>query len=198
MSDKKRPYKMKRRAELEAQTKQRITESAVELHGTLGPARTSMKAVAEHAGVPRSTVYRHFPDEEALFGACSAHWAAENPPPDVSRWETVKDPAERLEVALGDLYAYYHRAGDMLDKLLRDEGSVPVVAELFAPFHDFMAAIAEILMRGRGLRGKARDRTRAAIAHAISFRTWQQLTEEQDLGNEEAIELMRRLVAAAA
>lgn len=198
MSDKRRPYKMKRRAELEAQTKQRITESAVELHGTLGPARTSMKAVAEHAGVPRSTVYRHFADDEALFGACSAHWAAENPPPDVSQWQKIDDPEERLAAALSELYPYYRQAGGMLDKLLRDEAQVPVVAKLFAPYHQLMEAIAEILMRGRGLRGKARDRTRAAIGHAISFRTWQQLTEEEGLGDEGAAELMRRLVAAAA
>lgn len=198
MSDKKRPYKMKRRAELEAQTRRRITESAVELHGSLGPARTSMSAVAEHAGVPRSTVYRHFPDEEALFGACSAHWAAENPPPDVTRWEKIRNPDERLAVALGELYAYYRRAGGMLDKLLRDEQAVPIVAELFAPFHQFLAAIAEILVRGRGLRGKARDRVRAAIGHAVSFRTWQQLTGEEGLDEERAAELMRRLVAAAA
>jgi AcrR family transcriptional regulator len=197
MSYKKRPYKMKRRAELEAQTKRRITESAVELHGTLGPARTSMKAVAEHAGVPRSTVYRHFADEEELFGACSAHWAAENPPPDVSAWQRIDEPDERLEAALAELYAYYRRAGDMLDKLFRDEAQVPIVARLFAPYHQLMEAINEILMRGRGLRGKARDRTRAAIAHATSFRTWQQLTEEGELGDEEAAELMRRLVRAA-
>jgi AcrR family transcriptional regulator len=198
MSDKKRPYKMKRRAELEAQTRRRITESAVELHGSLGPARTSMSAVAEHAGVPRSTVYRHFPDEEALFGACSAHWGAENPPPDVGSWEQVKDPDERLRVALDELYPYYRRAGDMLDKLLRDEHSVPMVAKLFAPYHQFMAALTETLMRGRGLRGKARDRTRPAIGHAISFRTWQQLTGDQGLDDRQAAELMRRLVAAAA
>jgi len=198
MSDKKRPYKMKRRAEQEAQTRQRITESAVELHGTLGPARTSMKAVAEHAGVPRSTVYRHFPDEEALFGACSAHWAAENPPPDVSRWVEIDDPEQRLEVALEELYAYYRHAGDMLDKLLRDEAAVPMVARLFAPYHQFLAAMTDILMQGRGLRGKARDRVRAATGHAISFRTWQQLTGEGGLGDEEAVELMRRLVVAAA
>jgi AcrR family transcriptional regulator len=198
MSDKKRPYKMKRRAEQEAQTRQRITESAVELHGTLGPAHTSMKAVAEHAGVPRSTVYRHFPDEEALFGACSAHWAAENPPPDVSCWVKIDDPEQRLEVALEELYAYYRHAGDMLDKLLRDEAAVPMVARLFAPYHQVLSAIAETLTRGRGLRGKARDRLRAAIGHAISFRTWQQLTGEGGLGDEEAAELMRRLAAAAA
>lgn len=198
MSDQKRKYEKKRRAEAEAQTRRRITESAVELHGSLGPARTSMKAVADHAGVPRSTVYRHFPDEEALFGACSAHWAAENPPPDVTAWERIDDPDERLEVALGDLYAYYRRAGGMLDKLLRDEATVPMVAELFAPYHQFQAAIAEILIRGRGLRGKARNRVRAAIGHAISFRTWQQLTSDGGLSDEDAAELMRRLVGAAA
>jgi AcrR family transcriptional regulator len=198
MSDKKRPYKMKRRAELEAQTKQRITESAVKLHGTLGPARTSMKAVAEHAGVPRSTVYRHFADEEALFGACSAHWAAENPPPDITQWEKIDDPADRFEVALDELYAYYRGAGAMLDKLLRDEAQVPIVAKLFAPYHQFQELVAEILMQGRGPRGKARSRTRAAIAHAIAFRTYQQLTEEGELGDAAAADLMRRLVAAAA
>jgi AcrR family transcriptional regulator len=197
MSDQKRKYEKKRRAEAEAQTRRRITESAVELHGTLGPARTSMKAVADHAGVPRSTVYRHFPDEEALFGACSAHWAAENPPPDVTAWEKIEDPEERLEVALGELYAYYRRAGGMLDKLLRDEGAVPMVAELFAPFRQFLAAIAEILMRRRGLRGRARVRVRGAIGHAISFRTWQQLTAEEGLDDERAAELMARLVGAA-
>ncbi|HET9592706.1 MAG TPA: TetR/AcrR family transcriptional regulator [Solirubrobacterales bacterium] len=198
MSDKKRPYKMKRRAELEAQTKQRITESAVELHGTLGPARTSMKAVAEHAGVPRSTVYRHFADEEALFGACSAHWALENPPPDISQWAQIDDPGERLRTALDELYAFYRRAGGIIDKCLRDEAAVPIVGQLMSAYHQLMQAIAEILMRGRGLRGKARNRTRAAISHAIAFPTWQQLTEEAGLGDEEAADLMQRLVAAAA
>lgn len=198
MSDQKRRYEKKRRAELEAQTRRRITESAVALHGSLGPARTSMSAVAEHAGVPRSTVYRHFPDEEALFGACSAHWAAENPPPDVSQWEKIKDPDERLATALDELYAYYRRVGNMLDKLLRDEHSVPMVTKLFAAFHQFMAAITETLMRGRGLRGKARGRTRAAVGHAISFRTWQQLTGEGGLNDKDAAELMQRFVAAAA
>jgi AcrR family transcriptional regulator len=197
MSDGKRPYKMKRRAELEAQTRQRITESAVELHGSLGPARTSIKAVAEHAGVPRSTVYRHFPDEEALFGACSAHWRAENPRPDIGRWERIADPVQRLDAALGELYAYYRSAGGMLDKLLRDAPAVPIVHRLMSPFGQYMDAAAEALMRGRGLRGKARDRTRAAVRHAVSFRTWQELTEGQGLSDPEAAELMRRLAAAA-
>jgi len=198
MSDKKRPYKMKRRAEQEAQTKLRITESAVALHGSLGPAHTSMSAVAEHAGVPRSTVYRHFPDERALFGACSAHWREANPRPDHSPWSSIEDPDERVATAIAELYAYYRRAGGMLDKLLRDEGTVPIVAEIFAPFHQFLAGVVEILMHGRGLRGKARTRVHAAIGHAISFHTWQELTQAQGLDDRQAAELMSRLVAAAA
>jgi len=197
MSDGKRKYEKKRRAEAEAQTRLRITESAVELHGTLGPAQTTMSAVAEHAGVRRSTLYRHFPDERALFGACSAHWAEANPPPDISRWEQVEDPEERLGRALEEMYAYYSRSGGMIDRLLRDEKSVPVVAEKFAVYHQFLTMAGDILMRGRDLRGNAAKRTRAAIGHALAFRTWQDLTEAQGLDDDQAVDVISRLVAAA-
>jgi AcrR family transcriptional regulator len=198
MSDRKRKYEKKARAEAEAQTRQRITESAVELHGTLGPANTSMSAVAEAAGVRRSTLYRHFPDERTLFGACSAHWGERNPPPEISGWAEIQDPDERLRLALDELYAYYRRTGEMIDKLLRDEQSVPVVAELFGPFHEFLANAADILARGRGLRGNAAKRTRAAIGHALAFRTWQDLTGAQGLDDRAAVALMSALVAGAA
>lgn len=198
MSDRKRKYEKKARAEAEAQTRRRITESAVELHGTLGPAHTSMSAVADRAGVRRSTLYRHFPDERTLFGACSAHWGERNPPPDIARWAEVEDPDERLRLALNELYAYYRRAGEMIDKLLRDEGAVPVVAEQFAPFHQLLRSATDILIRGRGLRGNAAKRTRAAIGHALAFRTWQDLTAAQGLDDRAAVALMSALVAGAA
>ena len=198
MSDRKRKYEKKRRAEAEAQTRLRITESAVELHGSLGPARTSMSAVAEHAGVRRSTLYRHFPDERALFGACSAHWAEANPPPDISLWASIEDPGERLDTALTELYAYYRQTEEMLDKLLRDASTVPAVDELMGSFRAFLEQAAKVLMQGRGLRGNAAKRTRAAIGHALSFRTWQDLAQAQGLSDEGAAKLMSRLVAVAA
>src|SRR6266508_2785041 len=119
MTDQRRPYRKKRRAVLEEGTRRRITESAVELHGTLGPSRTSMSAVAEHAGVRRSTLYRHFPDETTLFAACSAHWAAANPVPDLGDWAAIEDPDERLRGALEELYGYYRRTEQMYSNLLR-------------------------------------------------------------------------------
>ena len=101
---KKRKYELKKRADAMAGTRQRITEAAMELHGTIGPARTTVKAVAERAGVQRHTVYRHFPTEDALFIACSSHWAASNPRPDPEAWAAIGDPRERLVTALDALY----------------------------------------------------------------------------------------------
>jgi AcrR family transcriptional regulator len=194
MTDEKRPYRMKRRAELEAETRLRITESAVALHGTLGPARTSISAIAEHAGVRRSTVYRHFPDEVALFAACSSHWRAANPQPDVARWRAIEDPDERLRAALSELYEYYRRTEGMLANLLRDEATVATVQMSFSAFRGFLADAAGVLMHGRGLRGGAAKRVRAAIGHALSFGTWQSLAREQGLDDAQAAGLMCRLV----
>jgi AcrR family transcriptional regulator len=192
-----RKYEKKRRAELEADTRRRITETAVELHGTVGPARTSISAIAERAGVRRSTVYRHFPDEAALFDACSSHWEAANPVPDMTAWGAIDDPDERLLTALGELYAYYRRTEPMMDNLHRDELTVPLVAERFAGYHGYVAATRDLLLRGRHARGRRRAETRAAIGHALAYPTWKSLAREQGLDDGQAAELMRRLVGAA-
>ena len=193
----KRQYRMKRRAASQEQTRRRITESAVELHGTLGPSRTSISAVAAHAGVRRSTVYRHFPDEAALFDACTAHWAAANPPPDLGAWAAVAKPDERLRVALGELFAFYRQTERMLDNLFRDEKTVPMVEDRFVALRGYFAAAGDTLMAGRKLQGNARRRARSAIGHAISFSTWKSLVREQRLSDAEAAALMASLVAAA-
>jgi AcrR family transcriptional regulator len=197
MADEKRAYTKKRRAELEGQTRRRITESAVALHGTVGPSRTSMSAVAERAGVRRSTLYRHFPDEAALFAACSAHWTAANPRPDLEEWAAVTDPDQRLRHALDELYAYYRRTEPMLSNLHRDEATVAAVRERFARFHGYREAARETLLRGRPERGAARRRVRAALGHALAFTTWRSLTLEQGLDDGQAAALMLALVAGA-
>jgi AcrR family transcriptional regulator len=188
---------MERRAESQRQTRSRITESAVELHGTVGPSRTSISAVAAHAGVRRSTVYRHFPDEAALFDACSGHWAATNPPPVLGTWSEIDDPDERMLVALGELYGFYGRTEHMLENLFRDETTVPIVQERFAAFRAYFAAACDTLMAGRRLRGGARQRTQAALGHAIAFSTWKSLVREQGLSEADAVRLISALVAAA-
>ncbi len=190
---------MTKRAELEEQTRQRIAESAVVLHEQFGPAHTSVSAVADHAGVRRSTVYRHFPDERALFSACSGLWLEANPPPDPGRWPEIRDPDKRLQSALEELYGYYRQTERMMAHLLRDETTSPLVREFFSPFRAFLEVSREILVAGRSIRGAARRRrVIAAIGHALAFSTWQSLAGEQGLDDLEAAELMCRLVEVAA
>ena len=197
MAAEKRPYKKKLRAEQEENTRRRITESAVALHGTLGPSRTSMSDVARHAGVRRSTLYRHFRDESALFLACSAHWAAANPLPEIESWTGFDDPDQRLAVALGQMYSFYSRGERMLLNLFRDEQVTPMVTMLFRSFRDYMAAARDALKAGRNTKGPAQRRVSAAIGHALAFTTWYSLVREQGLDADEAVELMSRAVTAA-
>jgi AcrR family transcriptional regulator len=197
MANEKRPYRMKRRAELEAGTRLRITESTVALHGTLGPARTSISAIAEHAGVRRGTVYRHFPDEAALFAACSSHWLAANPAPDPASWAAIEDPAKRLRRALGELYAHYRKTERMRENLLRDEPSMPILGRFLAGYRAYLETARRALLAGWPSRGASGRRVRAAIGHALTFATWQSLAREQELDDRQAAELMCRFVDAA-
>lgn len=197
MSAQKRQYRMTRRAELEKQTRRRITESAVALHEEVGPAQTSISAIAERAGVRRSTVYRHFPDEEALFDACSSHWREANPAPDPTEWAAIEDPSGRTRDALLALYAFYGRTETMYASLFRDEQLVPAVERRLGDFHGYLNRVQESLAAGRGLRGRHARLVRAALGHALAFSTWRSLTREQELESEEAVALMCRLVDEA-
>lgn len=196
MTDEKRPYRMKKRTELQQATRLRITESAVELHGTLGPARTSMSAVAEHAGVRRSTLYRYFADEAQLFEACSKHWSKQHPVPDIDTWATIRDPQERLKTGLLELYEFYAGAERMLTNIFRDLDAMEVVKEQFAPFALYMNALQQTLLAGHVKRGRRAARVRAAVGHAIAFTTWHSLVREQRLTPAEAVEMMCKLTFA--
>jgi len=189
-----RPYTKTRRAELEQQTRERITEAAVELHGSLGPAQTTISAIAQRADVQRATVYRHFPDEEALFASCSAHWVAQNEPPDLAGWAAIRDPAARLAVALTELYAWYARTQRMLELLIRDLPLVPALQTQFR-LPGYLDAAADVLLAGRPERGAARRRARAALGHAVAFETWLSLVRQQGLTGAEAIRLVKRMAA---
>jgi AcrR family transcriptional regulator len=184
---------MKARAEWQERTRQRITESAVELHGTLGPSRTSLSAVAKHAGVRRSTLYRHFPDEAALFVACSGHWMSQHPMPDLEAWSVVSDPGERLRIALTEIYAYYAETEAMLANLLRDLGVVEAIQPQFAHFLNYMEAARTTLLVGRRERGRGARRVRSALGHALAFTTWRSLVREQGCTANEAVDMMCQL-----
>jgi AcrR family transcriptional regulator len=178
----------KRLAEVE-ETRRRIVEAAVELHGSVGPANTTFSAVAERAGVQRSTVYRHFPDEEALFGACTSHWLARHPWPRPEDWAEEADPSARLRRALRDLYRYYEQNREMIANSFRDIDVMPPFVGEFMRAH--LAEIHRVLLEPwpRSLQ----PRLGPAVAHAMDFRSWQSLADA-GLGAREAAELMADMV----
>jgi AcrR family transcriptional regulator len=192
----KRKYELKKRAEQMGETRLRITEAAIELHGTVGPSRTTLSAVAERAGVERRTLYRHFPNEAELFAACGAHYFTANPWPDLSNWRAIRDPQQRLERALDELYAYYERTEPMFSNVLRDAEVVDFARDAVAPLDAYLEEAAEILSVGRQARGRKRQLLRGALRHALDFSTWRSLSTN-GIGRSDAAKLATALVGAA-
>ena len=190
-----RRYELRKRAEDMEETRRRITEAAVELHGTVGPALTTVTAVAERAGVQRHTVYRHFPTDADLFGACSAHFERQFPWPDTAAWARIADPRERLTTALGELYAWYEQTGHMWTRVLRDRDLVEAIEPHIEPFHGYLDDAARVLAAGWGARGRRKRLLEVALRHAVDFPTWQSLVERGQLTRDEAVALMARLAA---
>jgi AcrR family transcriptional regulator len=185
-----RPYEQRRRAERRAETRRRIVEATVDLHTSVGPARTSIAAIAERAGVQRHTVYAHFPDERALFDACTRHWAETHPFPEAESWTSVADPVKRLRRALDEVYAWYEGVESDLALFRRDVSLVPVYAFRLEQDAASLAAAADILARDL----PRRPAVRAAVGHALDFETWRSLVRRQGLRRPQAIEAMVRLV----
>ena len=186
-----RPYQLRARADSMDRTRARITHAAIELHGSIGPAATTMSAVAERAGVTRATLYRHFPNEDALFRACSAEWRSANPAPDPAQWAAITDPYDRLATALPALYGWYRSAEAMRTNLLRDLALLPPAIR--TGIESYPRTIANVLDTGWQRRSRLRQ---AAIGHGVAFETWQSLAH-QDLTDTEAAELIIGLISTA-
>ena len=186
-----RPYRLQARADAMDRTRARITQAAIELHGSIGPAATTMSAVAERAGVTRATLYRHFPNEEILFRACSAEWRSANPSPDPAQWATISDPYQRLVTALPVLYGWYRSSEAMRTNLLRDLAALP--AAIRNGIESYPRTVAEVLDTGWPRQSRLR---RAAIGHGVAFQTWQSLAH-QGLTDSETAQLIMGLIRTA-
>ena len=187
-----RTYRQQQRAEDQARTRARIVEAAVELHQEKGVAATSIADIAARAGVGKVTVYRHFPDETELVGACSGLYFQRHPLPDAEPWRTITDPRERLRHGLARTCAYHRETAAMMASVLPDLQGSPLIA----PYLDHWRHAAEVLAEPWPEATRADPLFRAALALALEFDTWHLLTGRQGLADGEAVELMLRLFPA--
>lgn len=192
----KRTYRLVERAKRQEETRQRIVEATAELHAEVGPAATTISAIAERAGVQRLTVYRHFPEEKGLLKACSALNQARYPAPDPGLWSGIEDPAVRAEAALGALYEYYAGDARSFTRVLRDAEQLPALREVLAPMGEYLSWIADDLAARWEPSAHAARGLRAAVGLALDFWTWRSLAE-QGLSPREAAGLMAVLLDAA-
>jgi AcrR family transcriptional regulator len=188
----KRKYELKRRAERLNETRNRIVEAAVDLHTSVGPAQTTISAIAARAGVERHTVYAHFPNEEALFQACSTHWRAAHPLPDPGRWATIDDPTAQFRAALHALYGWYEDVEDDLAILIRDSAVHGLTGELQRERTRALEHVLASLLRG----WPRRKAVRAALGHALEFETWRSLVRRNGLTRAQAVDAMSTFVAS--
>jgi AcrR family transcriptional regulator len=189
-----RKYEMKRRAERVQETRRRITEAAVELHQTVGPARTTVSAIAEKAGVQRHTYYAHFPELKDLYQACMGHYVERNPVPEPSSWADIADAEERLRVALSEVYAYYSRNEAMVSNVLRDAALDPIVQETMVSFDQYWETVRDVIADAFEASGERHEALLGAIALAQDFQTWRTLVRQQELSQDRAVELMVGMV----
>ena len=171
----KRSYKMRERAKSQEETRQRIVEATMKLHEEIGPRATTISAIAEKAGVQRLTVYRHFPDETAVFQACTSHWLSLNPPPDPAEWADEADPRERARKALAAFYRYYKATQRMWTVSFRDVADVSALQDPMAEFAGFVASVAEDIAASFG--SDPDGQIAATLKHAFVFPTWSDLEE---------------------
>ena len=182
-----RKYTLKRRAEQQDETRRRIVEAAVDLHGSIGPARTTVSMIAERAGVQRHTYYAHFPEERGLFMACSSLALERDPLPEAEPWRRIGDPLQRVETGLSAIYDWYGRNAELTGCVLRDAEYHPPTREIMAlRFGPPMAAWREVL-------GDAVDRQRQPLLDlALSYFTWRSLVRDNGLDAADVVALIAR------
>lgn len=193
-----RKYELNKRAERQDATRQRIVEATVSLHEEIGPARTSISAIAHRAGVERLTVYRHFATEGDIFRACSARYDELHPLPGGTAWQAIDDPFDRLTFGLTELYRYFAETERMMSAVMRDAPSTPSMAESFAHYEQRFRVLFALLVTGFVAKGIPADRVQVPIRLAIDFHTWQILMREQGMALEAAVSYQIGIVRWAA
>jgi AcrR family transcriptional regulator len=187
-----RNYTKAKRAEQEAETRQRIVEAALALHGEVGPNATTVSMIAERAGVQRHTVYAHLPDERSVIMACSGLHAERSPLPSPAAWEAINDPAARLRAGLGVLYEWFAENEAVVAHVLCDAEQNPTLREVSGlRFGEPLDAIHASLAAG------APEKQQAATALAMSFYTWRTLTRDAGMTVPDAVALMVHTVLGA-
>jgi AcrR family transcriptional regulator len=105
-----RTYRLGKRAESQAETRDRIVAATLRLYREVGVAGATVPAVARAADVAQGTVRNHFPGPTDLADAAAAAILGDAGMPDASIFDGVSLLAERVERLLVEVSAFFERS----------------------------------------------------------------------------------------
>jgi AcrR family transcriptional regulator len=134
-------------------TRERIVESALELHGSRGIQATTWEEIAARAGVPVGTMEAIFPTRDDLVRACGEHFleTLRVPPPDRARdiFAGASSEQERIQRLVETSFSVYERGADGIAAGRRERAEVPAVDESMGELERSLDALVTEALRPR-------------------------------------------------
>lgn len=190
-----RRYTSQRRDQAMADTRRRIVEAVVALHGEQGVQRTSYAQIAQRADVAVPTVYKHFPDLAELLGACIGHTAASAPTLTPDLFAGLDDTPARLDALVALLFARHAALSPWLRWAQHEAALVP---ELGAHARHGHERDLRFIREALGPRfGTALPKALLALVDILTrYSAWETLTQDRGLSQNDAIAAARAAIAA--
>jgi len=166
---------------------------------TEGDLRPTAERIAERAKVSPRSVFKHFPDREALFAAASEIQEAR-----VRELigDELPDPTapldERLDQFVGQRARFHEFVSPVRRSALLTEPFSPVVAEKLQLARAVGAAHVEhvFAIELDSVHGRAREDLRAALCAIAAWPTWESLRRHQGLPADRAREILHTMLAS--
>lgn len=181
-----RRYTRHRRDAAMAETRRRIVEATVALHAEHGAARTTYAMIAARADVAVPTVYKHFPDLTALFGACTSHAGRGAPALGPELFDGIDDTADRLRALASALFARHRALAPWLRWSQHEAALIPELGSFHARTRDeHLRFIRDALSPRFGSRPP--EALIGLVEILTRYSAWETLTKDRGLSPEEAV-----------
>lgn len=188
---------MRNRAASAAETRRRLIEATVALHGERGVLATRPADVAARADVALTTYYKHFPSLDDLVRACGGRLREMLPPPDPAGLAGLRRRPERIAAMVRTLFDDYELRERWLHMARAEERAVPALQHSMSAQRAVRDAFVQAAL------GESADQreTAGVVAALVDFWAWRTLRREVGLSQAEAIRAVtvavQRLAPAA-
>jgi AcrR family transcriptional regulator len=200
-----RRYRLGRRADTKADTRERIVAAAVALHREKGTVATSYADLAQRAGVSLQTVHNHFPSLGELLPACTGLVAASAPQVTADLFAPLGAPEDRLDALLKALFLQHAHFEPWMRWAVPEARLVPELEAGLRQGRDHLAALLAAAI-APGFAGKPPAELVALLATLLDIECWMRLQSQSGLSpkaasaalREGALALLRQFIGAAA